>query len=87
MTYFFVDHGDEAGTYFRCDAKGCDPYKVTVKESGIYTQFIPIAGQAMLFKVTTDNTLNSEGEFLDVATLGTTTLISFGKCESSKRVR
>ena len=32
-TYYFVDYGTESGTYFRCDAKGCDPYPVKVNPS------------------------------------------------------
>lgn len=79
-TYFFVDYGTDQGTYFRCDAKGCDPYPVTVTPSGIYTQFSPSGGQAMLFKVTTDDVLGTKGEFVDVATIGTNTVTSFGKC-------
>jgi type II secretory pathway pseudopilin PulG len=80
-TYFFVDYGTESGTYFRCDAKGCDPYPVEVNQSGEFTQFIPSQGQAMLFKVATGDILGNKGEFIDVVTLGTGTIISSGKCE------
>lgn len=79
-TYYFVDYGVDQGTYFRCDAKGCDPYPVTVTQSGIYTQFSPSGGQAMLFKVTSGNEAGTKGEFVDVATMGTGTIVSFGKC-------
>lgn len=80
-TYYFVDYGTESGTYFRCDKKGCDSYPVKVSSSGIYTQFSPTQGQAMLFKAVTDNTLGNRGEFVDVATIGTGAIISYGKCE------
>lgn len=80
-TYFFIDYGTESGTYFRCDAKGCDPYLVEVNQSGEFTQFIPSQGQAMLFKVATGDVLGNKGEFIDVVTLGTGTIISSGKCE------
>lgn len=83
-TYFFVDYGTESGTYFRCDAKGCDPYPVVVNQSGEFTQFIPSQGQAMLFKVATGDILGNKGEFVDVVTLGTGTIISSGKCEFTK---
>ena len=83
-TYYFVDYGTESGTYFRCDTKGCDSYPVKVNPSGSFTQFIPTQGQAMLFKVSTDDTLGNKGEFVDVATLGTGTLVSSGKCEFRK---
>jgi hypothetical protein len=79
-TYFFVDYGTESGTYFRCDAKGCDPYPVEVSQSGEFTQFIPLLGQAMLFKVATGDILGNKGEFIDIATLGTSAIISTGKC-------
>jgi hypothetical protein len=74
-TYYFIDHGTEKGTYFRCDAGGCDSYPVEVVKSGIFTQFIPSLGQAMLFKVA-DN-----GDFIDIATIGTTAIVSTGQCE------
>ncbi|MBI2023459.1 hypothetical protein HYT01_02780 [Candidatus Giovannonibacteria bacterium] len=83
-TYFFVDYGTESGTYFRCDAKGCDPYPVEVNPSGEFTQFIPSQGQAMLFKVATGDVLGNKGEFVDIATFGTGTIISSGKCEFTK---
>lgn len=80
-TYFFVDYGTESGTYFRCDAKGCDPYPIEVKPSGEFTQFVPSQGQAMLFKVATGDVLGNKGEFVDIATLGTGAIVSTGKCE------
>lgn len=83
-TYFFVDYGTESGTYFRCDAKGCDPYPVEVNRSGEFTQFIPSQGQAMLFKVATGDVLGNKGEFIDIATLGTGAIVSSGKCELLK---
>ena len=83
-TYFFVDYGTESGTYFRCDAKGCDPYPVKVNPSGEFTQFVPSQGQAMLFKVATGDALGNKGEFVDIATLGTGAIVSTGKCESTK---
>lgn len=83
-TYYFVDYGTERGTYFRCDAKGCDPYPVEVTTSGEFTQFTPPQGQAMLFKVATGDVLGNKGEFIDIATLGTGAIISSGKCKFNK---
>lgn len=83
-TYYFVDYGTESGTYFRCDAKGCDQYPITVNPSGKFTQFMPSQGQAMLFKIATGNVLGTKGEFVDVATIGTGTIVSFGKCKTTK---
>jgi len=83
-TYFFVDYGTESGTYFRCDAKGCDPYPVEVNQSGEFTQFTPSQGQAMLFKVATGDVVGNKGEFVDIATLGTGAIVSTGKCEFTR---
>ena len=83
-TYFFVDYGTESGTYFRCDAKGCDRYPVEVNQSGEFTQFTPSQGQAMLFKVATGDVLGNKGEFVDIATLGTGAIVSTGKCKFTK---
>lgn len=83
-TYFFVDYGTENGTYFRCDAKGCDPYPVEVNPSGEFTQFVPSQGQAMLFKVATGDVLGNKGEFIDIVTLGTGAIVSTGKCEFTR---
>lgn len=83
-TYYFVDYGTESGTYFRCDAKGCDSYPVDVNPSGEFTQFIPSQGQAMMFKVATGDILGNKGEFVDMATLGTGVIVSSGKCEFTK---
>ncbi len=83
-TYYFVDYGTESGTYFRCDAKGCDSYPVEVNPSGEFTQFTPSQGQAILFKVATGDILGNKGEFIDIATLGTGAIVSLGKCEFKK---
>src|SRR3989344_9470230 len=83
-TYYFVDYGTESGTYFRCDAKGCDSYPVNVNPSGSFMQFIPSQGQAMMFKVATGDILDNKGEFIDIATLGTGAIVSLGKCEFRK---
>ncbi|MBI2640196.1 MAG: hypothetical protein HYW90_04915 [Candidatus Sungbacteria bacterium] len=83
-TYYFVDYGTESGTYFRCDAKGCDSYPVDVNLSGEFMQFIPSQGQAMMFKVGTGDILDNKGEFIDIATLGTGAIVSSGKCEFKK---
>lgn len=83
-TYYFVDYRTESGTYFRCDAKGCDSYPVDVNPSGEFTQFIPSQGQAMMFKVATGDILGNKGEFVDMATLGTGVIVSSGKCEFTK---
>lgn len=84
VTYYFVDYGTESGTYFRCDAKGCDSYPVKVNISGEFTQFIPLQGQAMMLKVATGDILGNKGEFIDIATLGTGAVVSSGKCEFGK---
>ncbi|GEM_PF-1994596 len=83
-TYYFVDYGTESGTYFRCNAKGCDSYPVEVNTSGEFTQFTPSQGQAMMFKVATGDALGNKGKFIDIATLGTGAIVSSGQCEFRK---
>lgn len=76
-TYYFIDHGTEGGSYFRCDSAGCDQYDIDVHVSGVFTQFAPKnASAAMLFKVS-----SLDNSFVDVATIGTNALVSYGKCE------
>lgn len=81
-TYYFVDRDTENGKYYRCDIEGCDTYPVRVVESGDFTQFIPVLGQAMLFKVANNDSLATlRGEFVDITTIGTTAIVSTGRCE------
>lgn len=48
------------------------------------TQFTPLQGQAILFKVGTGEFLEeNRGEFIDIATLGTGAIVSTGRCEIS----
>lgn len=83
-TYYLIDHGTEAGTYFRCDIKGCDQYPVRLRQSGEFTQFTPSQGQSMLFKVMSGGDLVNRGEFIDIATIGVEAVISTGKCQFLK---
>jgi hypothetical protein len=62
-----------AGQYERCDAKGCDSYRVTPQHGGIYTHLNPTP--STFLKV-----LNDGSDFVDVASLGTSVLISYGRC-------
>jgi hypothetical protein len=86
-TFYFVDHGTEAGTYFRCDKKGCDEYQAIVSVSGEYTTIV-LPANALLFRVDTGTALPKfRGDFVDIATTGTTAVISTGKCEFGPRSR
>jgi hypothetical protein len=59
--------------YRRCDQKGCDSYAMESSTAGIFTSvFINIG---TLFKARNDGS-----DFVEVATLGTTTYNYFGKC-------
>jgi hypothetical protein len=57
---------------------------VEVNISGEFTQFISSQGLAMMFKVATEDLIDNKGKFIDIATLGTETIVSFGKCEFRK---
>ena len=59
--------------YDRCDAKGCDSYAVTPQPGGIYTLLNPTP--STFLKVLNDGT-----DFVEVASLGTSVLISYGRC-------
>lgn len=64
----------ERGKFSRCDRNGCDQYDANVSQSGIYYN-IEVPGHGVLAKMTLDGT-----EYIEVATLGTTVLVSFGSC-------
>jgi len=62
--------------YRRCDEKGCDDHAMTYSRSGIYT--VVTVGGGTFLKV-----LNDGSEFVDIASLGTLVLNSFGVCTPS----
>lgn len=71
-----VELDREAGTYRRCDDQGCDDFQVFVTTSGQYSNFaIPSGG--FIAKVSFNGS-----EFLEVATLGTRTFVSHGRCQA-----
>src|SRR5688500_1864224 len=64
----------ELGKFSRCDASGCDDYSANFGRSGAYF-VIDLPGRGMVAKLSTNG-----AEYLEVATLGNTALISFGTC-------
>ena len=62
-------------TYARCDAKGCDTYDAQYSRSGAYF-VVDVPGRGLIAKIATDMSA-----FLEVATAGTTALVSFGSCQ------
>jgi hypothetical protein len=61
-------------TFSRCDRKGCDEYAATITRSGVYLN-INLPERAVLAK------LDMTGDkYVEVVTLGTAVLISFGRC-------
>jgi hypothetical protein len=60
--------------FSRCDSRGCDTYPATISESGIYLA-IDVPGRGLFAKMLKDGT-----EIVEVASLGTSVLISFGTC-------
>jgi hypothetical protein len=65
-------------TYSRCDAKGCDDYGALFSSSGEYIN-IDVPGRGMVAKMASDGS-----EFVEVATLMSVVLLSFGNCNQSR---
>ncbi len=61
--------------YSRCDQNGCDSYAMVTAISGVHVN-IDLPGRATLAKLRRDG-----AEFVEVVTLGTQVLASFGACE------
>ncbi|MEJ2121955.1 MAG: hypothetical protein P8Z76_14870 [Alphaproteobacteria bacterium] len=61
--------------FSRCDRKGCDHYPMTVKRSGLFLN-IEIPGRAMFAKMSVDGS-----KYLEVVSLGTSVLVSYGSCK------
>ena len=64
----------ERKTYSRCDRNGCDTYDATVTHSGIYT-VVSLPANGLFAKIADD------GSAVEVASIGTDVLISYGKCK------
>ncbi len=62
-------------TYSRCDSKGCDTFDVRLSESGAFA-VIDVPGRGMVAKFSNDGS-----DFMEVATIETQALISFGSCK------
>jgi hypothetical protein len=62
-------------TYARCDSRGCDKYDARLSRSGVFI-IIDVPGHGMMAKLAADMSA-----FLEVATIGTQALVSFGTCQ------
>jgi hypothetical protein len=65
----------QSGSFSRCDRRGCDEYEATFSSSGQYI-VIDLPGRGMVAKMSANG-----AEYLEVTTLGTNTLVSFGACK------
>src|SRR5262245_9478503 len=65
----------QTGSFSICDRRGCDEYQATFSSSGQYI-VIDLPGRGMVAKMSANGS-----EYLEVATLGTNTVISFGSCK------
>lgn len=63
-----------AGTYSRCDAKGCDDYRAQFFDSGVFVN-IALPERGVLAKMSVDGSI-----FTEVVTLTGVVLLSFGSC-------
>ena len=64
-----------AGTYARCDEKGCDKYEPTFNQSGVFL-VMALPKNGLVAKLSILN-----GAFMEVATLAFTAVTSYGHCE------
>ena len=62
-------------TYARCDSRGCDKYDARMSRSGAFI-IIDVPGRGMTAKLAADMSA-----FLEVVTIGTQALVSFGTCQ------
>jgi hypothetical protein len=62
-------------TYVRCDNQGCETYNAEIAHSGDFI-VVDMPGHGVTAKVSRDF-----DAFLEVATIGTDALISFGRCQ------
>ena len=63
-------------TYSRCDRNGCDSYRATVSRSGIF-RILALPENGLFTKIADD------GSAVEVASIGTDVLISYGTCKRS----
>jgi hypothetical protein len=60
--------------FSRCDSRGCDSYDAVVQRSGEFI-VIDIPGRGIFAKLSSDGS-----QFVEVTSLGTSILASFGQC-------
>lgn len=75
---YWMELDFERHTYARCDQNGCNTEEVGTSSGAGFTLIEPGGGAFM--KIANDN-----GEFVDVATMGTGLATSFGLCRAVKR--
>jgi hypothetical protein len=60
--------------YSRCDSKGCDSYVATISQTGVMVT-LDLPGRGAFARMNADGS-----EFVEVVSLLTNTLISYGTC-------
>jgi hypothetical protein len=63
-------------TYARCDSRGCDTFDAHYSRSGAFI-VIDVPGRGMTAKIS-----DEMSKFVEITTLGTLALVSFGACRS-----
>jgi hypothetical protein len=64
--------------FSRCDSRGCDDYDAVIQRSGEFI-LIDVPGRGIFAKLSTDGS-----EFVEVTSLGTSILASFGSCRQEQ---
>ena len=65
----------DSGLFSRCDRDGFDSYNTEITESGMF-YIIEVPGRGTIAKMAIDGS-----SFIEVTTLGTVAVISFGSCQ------
>jgi len=83
ITFWLLAGTRSNGTISRCDHQGCDTYDAIAQQSGIFENVQPKEPLGFIFKRQVldifGNPANPQ-EFVDIASIGLTTVISRGYC-------
>lgn len=83
ITFWLLAGTISSGTLSRCDSKGCDSYDAIAYQSGIFENIQPKEPRGFLFKrqlLDMSGNAANPSEFVDVASIGLSTVISTGYC-------
>jgi hypothetical protein len=71
----FLAYDESNNMIYRCDNKPCDGYLVEEGKSGTYTNITPVNPNGLAVKISNEN------KYMEVASMGLSTLTSYGSCK------